>query len=133
MICSAIQGAETTKHAKAECVHAQKRAGTAARESLRRDCPGGPCHLHSTLAATPILFAHAVLTVDEKQFLCPCCYVPENTAAGLSTAFAGLRSAFENENRRIPAAMVVPGRVVFSCVTGACCIGDDIIDDLRRV
>ncbi len=39
--------------------------GAAARESLRRDRPGGLTHLRFTLAAAPVIFAHAVVTEIE--------------------------------------------------------------------
>ena len=39
-----------------------QRTGAAARVSLRRDRPADSRRLHSTLAAAPVLFAHAVVT-----------------------------------------------------------------------
>jgi hypothetical protein len=42
-----------------------EKTGAAARESLRRDRPGGLTCLRSTLAAVPVLFAHAVVTVPK--------------------------------------------------------------------
>ncbi len=63
-----VRGAYSTYFTKSKSVHtleglALPRATT---ESLRRDRPGcalaGSRRLHSTLAAAPVLFAHAVVT-----------------------------------------------------------------------
>ncbi len=55
---------------EAECVHARKGLALPRREALRRDRPckpwvplgGGLTSLRSTLAAAPVLFAHAAVT-----------------------------------------------------------------------
>jgi hypothetical protein len=56
--CSAHQCFQRFRYV---CLRSNKRTSAALRESLRRDCPGGSRRLRSTLAAAPVLFAHAVL------------------------------------------------------------------------
>ena len=80
-VCNAIHvatcsGADSTKLSKVECVHTLK--GLALLRTIHLGefmLPGSRC-LRSTLAAAPVLFAHAVVTVaKQSRFSAPCSWL----------------------------------------------------------